>query len=83
MNLPSVESVLTPLHRAINEGGKIDFTELLTQDRHTQNTMIVEMLESLDTNHFCDCKKQCFHTHTALQDAIDKIDEFYSVSDKV
>jgi hypothetical protein len=38
-------------------------------DQHTAR--IVERISKLDTNHFCECKRQCMHSHRLLDQAID------------
>ena len=40
--LPSVKEVLQPVQKAINVGGRVNFTTIITQDRNQAYTSLVE-----------------------------------------
>ena len=43
--LPSVKEVLQPVQKAINVGGRVNFTTIITQDRNQAYTRLVEGIE--------------------------------------
>ena len=44
--LPSVKEVLQPVQKAINVGGRVNFTTIITQDRNQAYTRLVEGIKA-------------------------------------
>ena len=45
--LPSVKEVLQPVQKAINVGGRVNFTTIITKDRNQAYTSLVEGIEGM------------------------------------
>ena len=44
--MPSVKEVLQPVQKAINVGGRVNFTTIITQDRNQAYTRLVEGIKA-------------------------------------
>ena len=65
--LPSVKEVLQPVQKAINVGGRVNFTTIITQDRNQAYTSLVEEINKAlfdncdnyaDGTHYCNGYEQ-------------------------
>jgi len=74
--LPSVKEVLQPVQKAINVGGRVNFTTIITQDRNQAYTSLVEEINKAlfdNCDNYADGTHYCNGYEQACADIIEKV----------